>query len=94
MLTNIEFETIISSIKKDLFNQRMVGFVNKIDLSDKKYQSNGIVRDDIYKGKFLFPMNYFMSFWIDCQSMYFMSTIFFKYKLDGIRVPQFNLITF
>ena len=60
IVTNIEFETIISSIKKDLFNQRMVGFVNKIDLSDKKYQSNGIVRDDIYKGKLLFPMKYFV----------------------------------
>ena len=60
IVTNIEFETIISSIKKDLFNQRMVGFVNKIDLSDKKYQSNGIVRDDIYKEKLLFPMKYFV----------------------------------
>ena len=40
----------------------MVDFVNKIEFSDNKYQTNGTVRDEKYKGKFLFTMKYFVSF--------------------------------
>ena len=36
IVSNMEFETIIPSIKKYFFHQCMVNFVNKIDLSDKK----------------------------------------------------------
>ena len=35
MVTNIEFEAIVPSIKKHLFRQLMVGFSNKIELSDQ-----------------------------------------------------------
>ena len=45
----------------------MVNFVNKIELSDQKYQTNGNVRDGNYKGRFLFPMKGFASFLTDCQ---------------------------
>ena len=36
IVTNIEFEAIVPSINKYFFNQRMVDFVNKWELSDKK----------------------------------------------------------
>ena len=34
IVLNIEFESIVSSIKNDFFRQCMVDFVNKIELSD------------------------------------------------------------
>ena len=43
--TNIEFESIETSIKKYWFNQRMVDFVNKLEWSNQTYQTNGNVRD-------------------------------------------------
>ena len=46
--------------------------------------------DEIYKGKFVFPMKVFVSFGTDRQSMYFMSTGFLKGKINGVRVPQFQ----
>ena len=36
-------------------------------------------------------MKDFVSFVIDCQSMYFMSTILLKDKIDELRVLQFQL---
>ena len=69
----------------------MVYFVNKIQLSDQKYQANETVGYDIYKGKFLFLIKDFVSFGINCQSMYFMSTRFLKGRIDGVRVPQFQI---
>ena len=45
IVENIEFEAIIPSIKKNLFYQKMVDFLNKLELSDQKYQTNGTVRD-------------------------------------------------
>ena len=48
IVTNIEFYAIVPSIRKYFFNQRMVGFLNKIELSDKKYQTNGNERDERY----------------------------------------------
>ena len=57
LFTNIEFEAIVTSIKNYLFHYPMVDFVNKIELSDQKYQNNGNVRDEKYKEEFLFPMN-------------------------------------
>ena len=56
IVTNIELEAIIASIKNNIFHQRMVGFFNKLELSYQKYQTNGTLRDDNYKGKLLFPM--------------------------------------
>ena len=62
----------------------MVDFVNKLELIDQKYQTNGNVRDENYNGKFLFTMNYFFSFGTDLQSMYFMSTRFLKDMINGV----------
>ena len=91
IVTNIEFEARIPSIKKNFFHQRMVEFANKLDSSDQKYQTNGIVRDENYKGKFLFAMKYFLSFGRDYQSVYLMSTILLKYSIDRFCVPQYQL---
>ena len=67
----------------------MVYFVNELELSDE-YQTNGTVKNENYKVKFLFPMKYFASFGKDFRSMYFMSIIFLKDEIDGVRVPQFQ----
>ena len=40
----------------------MVDFLNKLELSDQKYHSNGKGIAENYKGKFLFPMKDFVSF--------------------------------
>ena len=69
----------------------MVYFVNKIELSGQKYNTNGNVRDENYNGKFLFTMKDFVSFGTDCQSIYFMSTRFLKEKINGVRVPPFQI---
>ena len=70
----------------------MVNFVNKTELIHKKYKTNGIVRDEHYKGKFLFPTKEFVSFGTYRQSMHFMSTMFLKENIYVIRVPQFQLV--
>ena len=69
----------------------MVDFVNKLDLSNQKYQTNGNVRDENYDGKFVFPIKDFVSLDTDLQSIYFMSNIFLKEKNNGVHVPQFQL---
>ena len=69
----------------------MVDFVNKLELSDKNHQTNGIVRDENYIVKFLFPMKGFASFGAYFQSMYFMSTIFLKDNIHGVRVTLFKI---
>ena len=69
----------------------MVDFVDKLELSDQEYHTNVNVRDEHYKGKLLFPMNYFVPFGTDFHSIYFMSIVLLKYKIDGFRVPQFQL---
>ena len=56
IFTNIEFEYIVTSIKKCLFHQPMIDFVNKLELSDQRYQNNINVIDKIYKGGLLCPM--------------------------------------
>ena len=89
--TNFESESIIPSIKKYLFHQRMVDFLNKLEISDQQYKTNGTVRDDNYKGNLLFTMKDFVSFVRHCQSVYFMSTRLLKYKIYGVRVPQLQL---
>ena len=38
-VSNIEFEDIVTSIKNDFFLQSMACFVNKLELSDKKYHT-------------------------------------------------------
>ena len=91
IVTNIEFEAITPSIKNNFFHQHMMDFMNKLELSDQKFQTNWIIRDKHYKGKFLFPTKDFVSFGTDRQSMYFISTRFLKYKIGGFHVPQFQL---
>ena len=69
----------------------MGNFVNKLDLSDPKYQTNGNIRDKNYKGNFLVPMKDFVSSITDSQSMDFVSTRFLKNKINRIRVLIFKL---
>ena len=40
IVTNIEFEAIITSIKNNFFHQRMMIFVNKLESIDQKYPTN------------------------------------------------------
>ena len=54
IFTNIEFEYIVTSIKKCLFHQPMIDFVNKLELSDQRYQTNGNVRYESYRGNYYF----------------------------------------
>ena len=37
----------------------MIYFLLKLELSDQNYDTNGNIRYENYKGKFLFNMNYF-----------------------------------
>ena len=69
----------------------MVDFVNKLDSSDQKYLTNGIVRDESNNRKLFFTMKDFLSFGAYHQSMYLMSTILLKYKIDVLCVPQYQL---
>ena len=69
----------------------MIYFVNKIYFSDKKYQTNGTVRDNSYKVKLIFPIKEFLSFGTDLQSTYFMSKILLRDDIDGFCVPQFQV---
>ena len=69
----------------------MVDFVNKIELSDQIYYTNGNVIDEKYKGKLLFPIKDFVSFGTYRQSIYFMSTRFLKDEINGVYVTQFQL---
>ena len=41
IVTNIEFEAIIPSIKNNLFHQCMVDFLHKLDLSDQNIKLMG-----------------------------------------------------
>ena len=66
-------------------------FFYKLESSDEKYQTNGTVRYESYKGNLLFPMKDFWTFGIYCRSVFFMSNIFLKYNIGGVRVPQFKL---
>ena len=56
IVSKTEFESIIPSIRYNFFHQRGMNFVNILELSDQKYHTNGNVRDENYKGRFLFPM--------------------------------------
>ena len=49
---NIKFEAKIASIKKNLFHRLMVDFVDKLELSDQKYQTNVTVRDENHNVEF------------------------------------------
>ena len=69
----------------------MVDFVNKLELSDQKYQTNGKIKDQNHNENFLFIMKDFVLFDTYHQSRYYMSTIFLKDKINGFCVPQFQL---
>ena len=91
IVTNIEFEAIVTSIKKYFFHQRMVDFVNKLELSDRKYQTIINLRDTNYKDKFLFPIKDFLLFGTDCQSMYIIPTKLLKDNINGACIKIFQL---
>ena len=65
--------------------------MNKLELSDQKYQKNGNVRDEKYKGKLLFPIKDFVLISTDLQSMHFMSTRWIKDNINGFYVTKFQL---
>ena len=69
----------------------MVDFVNRLEFSDKKYKTDGTVRDENYNKKLLFTMKYFVLFGTDFQSMFVVSTIFSKDNIYGVHSPQFKL---
>ena len=56
----------------------MMNFLNILELSDQKYQTNINLRDENYKGKLLFPMKEFVQFRTDLQSIHFISTRLLK----------------
>ena len=68
----------------------MVDFMNKLNLNDQKYQTDGNVRDKNYNRRLLFTMKYLVSFGKDHQSMYFMSTRLLNDNINAVRVPQFQ----
>ena len=41
IVPTIKLEAMITSIKKYFFHQSMMIFLNKLELSDQKYQTNG-----------------------------------------------------
>ena len=88
----MEFESIVPLIKNLVFFiSAWLIFLNKLKLSDQKYQTNGNLRYDNYNGKSLFTMKNVLSFSTDNQSMYFMSTRFLKGKINGVCVTEFQL---
>ena len=78
-------------IRKYFFHQRIVYFVNKLELSGQKYKTNGNVRGENYNGKFFFPVKDSVSFNTDRQPIYFMSTRFLKDKINIVHNSQFKL---
>ena len=52
----------------------MVGFVNILGFNDHKYQTDGNARYESYMGKFLFPINDFVSFGTDHHSIFLYQT--------------------
>ena len=91
MVKNIKFKAIVTSIKNYFLHQLMVDFINKLQLSNQKYQTNGNVRVEYYNGKFVFPMKDFFSLVTYTHSIYFMSTSLLKDSIHGVCVPQFQL---
>ena len=78
IVSSTEFEAIIHSTQEKLFHQRMINFVNKLELSDKKHKTNRNVGYRNHNRKLFFTMKDFVPFGTYCQSMYFMSTRFLK----------------
>ena len=69
----------------------MINFVNILELNYWIYNTNGTVIERHCKGKFLFTMNYFVSFGTYLLLILFMSDIFLKNDIDGICVTKFQL---
>ena len=61
---------------ENFFYWSMTDFFNTLELNYHKYQSNGTVIEENYKGRILFIIQGFFSFGIDRQSILFMSNIF------------------
>ena len=56
MGSNIYFVAVIPTTKDNFFRHIMIGFVDILEFNNHKYQTNGILRNNNYKGKFLYPM--------------------------------------
>ena len=69
----------------------MIYFVNKLEFNYNKYQYNGITREENYKAKFLFPINYFVSFVTYNELIIFVLNIFLSEDSYGFCVTQFQL---
>ena len=63
-----------------------MNFMNKLELNDRNYRTNGNIRDKNCKGTFLFTIKRFVSFGSYCKSMYFMSTRFLKENIHVVCV--------
>ena len=68
MVWTLSFEAVVTERKKNLFCQRMIGSVNRLDLKYQKYETNGNERYEIYEGQLIFTTNDFVLFGIDHQS--------------------------
>ena len=71
IVKNIYFKAIFTSTKNNFFHQHMIDFLNRLEFSDQKYQTNETVRYKNYKDRFLFPIKDFVSFGTDLQSTCF-----------------------
>ena len=69
----------------------MIYFVNELEFNYNIYQYTGTIRIKNYKAKFLFPINYFMSFVTDNKLILFVLNIFLSENAYGVCVPQFQL---
>ena len=81
------FEAVVPTTKKNLFFQIVIEFVSLLKLNCRKYQTNVIVREGNYDGKFLFIVREFVVFRTYHQSMFCMSIRFSKDNIDGFRMP-------
>ena len=77
--------------KKYSIPHHMVDFVYNLDLNYHEYWTNETVKNESYKGMFLFTVKDFVSFITDSKSMFLMSTRFLKYMINGVSVPQFRV---
>ena len=72
------------------FHQCRIYFVNKLEFKYNKYQYNGTIREENYKAKFLFFVNYFMSFVTDNELILFVLNIFLSACLNVIQNAYFK----
>ena len=74
MGANIYVEAVVPERKNNFFHQRMIEFVNILELKYLNYQTNVNLRYKDYRVKLLFNMKDFLSFGTYCQSMFYIKT--------------------